>query len=43
MSLPQQYRAAEELERYLDDPLGPECTFCFRRSVELDEAASLSV
>jgi len=38
MPTPEQYSTAEELERYLGDPLDPERAFCFRRSVELDEA-----
>jgi len=38
MQTPEQYSTAEELERHLGDPLDPERVFCFRRSLELDEA-----
>jgi alkylation response protein AidB-like acyl-CoA dehydrogenase len=37
MQLPEQYGAAEELERFLGDPLDPEKVFSFKRAVELDE------
>lgn len=37
MRLPVQYGAAEELERFLGDPLNPEEVLSFRRAVELDE------
>ena len=35
--LPEQYRAAEELERFLGDPLDPKQVLSFQRAVELDE------
>jgi alkylation response protein AidB-like acyl-CoA dehydrogenase len=37
MQLPEQYGAAEELERFLGDPLNPEEALSFKRAVELDE------
>lgn len=37
MQLPEQYGAAEELERFLGDPLNPEEVLSFKRAVESDE------
>jgi len=37
MQLPEQYAAAEELERFLGDPSNPEEVLSFKRAVELDE------
>jgi alkylation response protein AidB-like acyl-CoA dehydrogenase len=38
MRLPEQYRVAEELERYLGDPHEPRNSFSFAQAVALDEA-----